>query len=122
MYSVGGSAYDDEKPGPSSRISSSASSSDLRKALSGGGGGTTGAKLPNSGNPAVVEDEIDQRLALQDGLIHRPKDPKMCRHGDLGRCVFCLPLEPYDESYLREHNIKHLSFHSYIKKLTQGDK
>ncbi|CAG7733894.1 unnamed protein product [Allacma fusca] len=98
----------DEKPGPSSAINNSSSSTNI--------------SLRKGSKPVVGEDEVDQRLSAQDGLIHRPKDPNMCRHGDKGRCVFCLPLEPYDENYLREHNIKHLSFHSYIKKLTAGDK
>lgn len=43
-----------------------------------------------------------------------------CRHNANSRCVHCSPLEPYDESYLREQNIKHLSFHSYLRKMTSG--
>lgn len=66
------------------------------------------------------EDEIDEILFKQEGLIKRQKDPKMCRHGENGKCVYCAPLEPYDEGYLKEQNIKHLSFHSYIKKLKGG--
>lgn len=43
-----------------------------------------------------------------------------CRHGANGCCVHCTPLEPFDEAYLKEQNIKHLSFHSYLRKLTAG--
>lgn len=34
--------------------------------------------------------------------------------------MHCSPLEPFDEIYLKEQNIKHLSFHSYLRKLTAG--
>lgn len=43
-----------------------------------------------------------------------------CRHGIRGQCVHCSSLEPFDENYLTEHNIKHMSFHSYLRKLTAG--
>ncbi|XP_046855842.1 nuclear protein localization protein 4 homolog isoform X2 [Xenia sp. Carnegie-2017] len=71
---------------------------------------------------SVKEDPIDIFLSKQDGLIHRDKDPQLCHHGPKSKCVHCFPLEPYDETYLknREPPIKHLSFHAYLKKLTQG--
>ncbi|EDW84969.1 uncharacterized protein Dwil_GK14396, isoform A [Drosophila willistoni] len=68
----------------------------------------------------VVEDAVDQLLAKADGSIKRERDTKLCHHNANGRCVHCSALEPYDESYLKEHNIKHLSFHSYIRKQTSG--
>ncbi|KAK0095656.1 hypothetical protein PV326_007743 [Microctonus aethiopoides] len=68
----------------------------------------------------VVEDEVDQHLWKLDGKIQRKRDEKLCRHGANGCCVHCSPLEPFDESYLKEQNIKHLSFHSYLRKLTAG--
>lgn len=43
-----------------------------------------------------------------------------CHHGDNGCCVHCSPLEPYDEEYLKTQNMKHLSFHSYLRKMTAG--
>ncbi|XP_046806072.1 nuclear protein localization protein 4 homolog isoform X2 [Lucilia cuprina] len=68
----------------------------------------------------VVEDEVDQLLAKEDGLIKRERDSKLCRHQANGCCVNCSPLEPYNETYLKEQKIKHLSFHSYIRKQTSG--
>ncbi|EDO29888.1 predicted protein [Nematostella vectensis] len=70
----------------------------------------------------VEEDEIDVLLSKQDGLIHRKRDPHMCHHGDNSKCVHCVPLEPYDETFLKEHDppIKHMSLHAYFKKWSHG--
>ncbi|CAD6194468.1 unnamed protein product [Caenorhabditis auriculariae] len=65
-------------------------------------------------------DEVDVFLATQDGQVQRGKDPKFCRHGARQKCTHCLPVDPYDEEYLKEKEIKHMSFHSYIRKLTAG--
>ncbi|XP_057323162.1 nuclear protein localization protein 4 homolog isoform X2 [Microplitis mediator] len=65
-------------------------------------------------------DDVDEQLWKMDGKIQRKRDEKLCRHGANGCCVHCSPLEPFDESYLREQNVKHLSFHSYLRKLTAG--
>ncbi|XP_028968079.1 nuclear protein localization protein 4 homolog [Galendromus occidentalis] len=67
----------------------------------------------------VAEDEVDKILSAQDGRISRSRHA-LCNHNVSTKCVLCTPLEPYDEAYLKEKNIKHLSFHSYIKKLTSG--
>nr|AFK29236.1 CG4673-PB-like protein [Drosophila buzzatii] len=79
-------------------------------------------RLTNSSRPSigVIEDDVDQLLCKSTGTIKRERDSKLCHHNANGRCVHCYPLEPYDENYLKEHNIKHLSFHSYIRKQTSG--
>ena len=42
-----------------------------------------------------------------------------CQHNKSGKCLHCIPIEPYDEEYLKNHNppIKHMSFQAYIRKL-----
>ncbi|XP_022108417.1 nuclear protein localization protein 4 homolog [Acanthaster planci] len=71
---------------------------------------------------SIVEDDVDQFLTKLDGKIYRERDDQLCHHGANAKCVHCVPLEPYDQRYLQEHDppIKHLSFHSYIRKLTGG--
>ena len=45
-----------------------------------------------------------------------------CHHGPQGKCINCIPLEPYDLEYLNTRNppVKYMSFHAYIKKLQSG--
>lgn len=70
----------------------------------------------------ILEDEVDQFLWKQDGRIERERNEQLCRHGPLGKCLHCVPYEPYDEEYLAKVNppIKFLSFHSNLRKLTGG--
>lgn len=77
-------------------------------------------ELPKVKAQSMLEDAVDVELSKLDGRIVRKKDEKLCRHASGNRCVHCSSLEPYDENYLKEHKIKHLSFHSYIRKMTSG--
>ncbi|XP_046916079.2 nuclear protein localization 4 [Dermatophagoides farinae] len=72
--------------------------------------------LPTSGEIEMV----DSILMKHDGLIVRKMDPNLCHHGPKAQCVHCAPIEPYDESYMKKQNIKHMSFHSYLRKLKRG--
>jgi hypothetical protein len=69
---------------------------------------------------AMAMDAVDIQLSEDKGKIERGRDDKLCRHNDNSRCINCSPLEPYNESYLKEHNIKHLSFHSYLRKMSSS--
>lgn len=64
----------------------------------------------------IKELEVDEVLDKKPGLIPR-KRSNLCKHGDKGMCEYCSPLPPWDKGYHEENNIKHISFHSYLKKL-----
>lgn len=66
------------------------------------------------------EDEVDVKLWSMSGQMSRSRDEKLCRHGSNGKCLHCTPLEPYDEEYLKQQKIKHMSFHSFLRKMTRG--
>jgi nuclear protein localization family protein 4 len=71
--------------------------------------------------PTIVkEDPIDLELQKQDGKISRGRDSVHCQHNATSQCVHCIPLDPFDESYLKEKQIKFLSFHSYLRKISGG--
>ncbi|KAJ3322824.1 nuclear protein localization protein 4 [Boothiomyces sp. JEL0866] len=70
----------------------------------------------------VKIDPIDEYLHKQTGEIKRKKNPQFCKHGDLGMCEYCLPLQPYDQNYLDENKIKHMSFHAYLRQLIDQNK
>ncbi|KAK6459848.1 nuclear protein localization factor and ER translocation component [Scheffersomyces coipomensis] len=76
-------------------------------------------QVPSSGPlKSIKQLPIDDELEKQDGLIKRPLT-KFCQHGVKGMCEYCSPLPPWDKDYRKEQNIKHMSFHSYLKEIDQ---
>ncbi|XP_066982321.1 nuclear protein localization protein 4 homolog isoform X1 [Macrobrachium rosenbergii] len=76
--------------------------------------------VANSIKSSVIEDDVDLTVQKQDGRISRKRNAQLCHHGINSKCIHCTPLDPWDEAYLKEQNIKHLSFHSYLRKITSG--
>ncbi|KAG5455277.1 Nuclear protein localization protein 4 [Clonorchis sinensis] len=70
----------------------------------------------------VVEDKIDQELAKMDGQIRRKRNEQLCHHPESGKCIHCVPLEPFDAAYLEHLDppVKFMSFHAYLRKLSGG--
>lgn len=81
------------------------------------GASLNGFKVPST---IVIEDEIDRIIQKQDGAIERGRDSLHCQHNANSQCVHCIPLDPFDENYLKEKQIKFLSFHSYLRKICGG--
>ena len=66
----------------------------------------------------VKEDPVDVHWRSNSGKIPRERDSRFCKHALNGMCDYCMPLEPYDAAYHKEHSIKHLSYHAYLAKIT----
>ena len=69
---------------------------------------------------ALKEDDVDVALAKETGRIKQGKTPNCNHSSDAQKCIYCTDKEPYDEAYLKEQGIKHMSFQSYIRKLSRG--
>ncbi|GAA6062563.1 hypothetical protein JCM10212_004876 [Sporobolomyces blumeae] len=76
-------------------------------------------RVPGGRKPweEAKEDDVDVYWEAQDGKIPRPKGKNGCRCGPKSMCDYCMPLEPFDAEYQAAQNIKHLSYHAYLKKL-----
>ncbi|KAI8998201.1 NPL4 family-domain-containing protein [Gaertneriomyces semiglobifer] len=80
-------------------------------------------QTPNSTSKVAVKQEpIDDMMEKQEGMIKRGRDHRFCKHGDAGMCEYCMPLPPWDASYLEQNKIKHTSFHAYLRQLTDQSK
>lgn len=66
----------------------------------------------------VKEDPVDEYWRSHSGKIPRQRDTRFCKHAANGMCDYCMPLEPYDAAYHKDHAIKHLSYHAYLAKVT----
>ncbi len=69
-------------------------------------------------NQAIADAPVDKYWRGKDGKILRSRDPRLCTHGAKAMCEYCSSLEPFDPAYHKEHSIKHLSFHAYLRKLS----
>src|ERR1700731_368795 len=67
---------------------------------------------------SVQEDPVDAYWRSKDGKISRKRDARFCTHGANGMCDYCMPLEPYDAAFHQEHNVKHLSYHAHLRKIS----
>lgn len=70
----------------------------------------------------VKQHPIDEMLLREKGTINRSRNPTFCKHADMGMCEYCLPLQPYDSTYLEENKIKHMSFHAYLRQIIDREK
>lgn len=69
-----------------------------------------------NGPKKVKELPLDDELDQEKYLIKRQRS-NLCKHGDKGMCEYCSPLPPWDREYHEKNNIKHISFHSYVREL-----
>ncbi|KZP32264.1 polyubiquitin-tagged protein recognition complex, Npl4 component [Athelia psychrophila] len=99
-----------QEPAPQETASSSSVPDSAAPAIPAG----TDGKRPWE---TVQEDPVDVYWRTQDGKIPRERNAQFCRHGAKGMCDYCMPLEPYDAAHHTENQIKHLSYHAYLRKI-----
>jgi len=90
------------------------SSSSLASSNTSSAAAATAAKLP-------PEDPVDVQLSKMDGLIKQARCAD-CKRRGTSTCIYCAPKDPWDPEHLKKLGVKFLSFHSYLKKMTQGSK
>ena len=66
---------------------------------------------------------MDVQLSKMDGRVKQPRTAECrCSKGGKSGCIYCTPKDPFDPELLKKLGVKFLSFHSYLKKMTQGSK
>ena len=95
----------ESRPGSSKQSSYVSSSSPSRPSSS---------TVVKSAPPVIKEDDIDISLWKEEGRIQKGKSSSGIFKMDN------LSIEPWDEAYLKEKEIKFMSFHAYMRKQTAG--
>ncbi len=111
--SMGG---EDTPNGPGSLSAVSSSASLAKMGLSAVSSSASLAKMA----AMVEEDAVDVLLKKKDGRIEQPMGPNCMHTSKSQKCLYCSPLEPFDQAYLQKEGIKFMSFHSYLRKLSSG--
>ena len=119
--------YSDSKSQPNGQVNGVAANSKPRKLNGLTARDAASIALPTVTSPTFIKNPwevvrqapLDDRLDRQDGKISRTRQPT-CKHGPKGMCEYCMPLEPYDQAYLAEKKVKHLSFHSHLRKINSA--
>lgn len=71
-------------------------------------------RLEEHRDAAKQANSVDAQLDTKEARVERQRDSQMCRHGPLGRCEHCLPLDSWDQRVTKDS--KYLSYHNYLRK------